>query len=478
MPFKRPHALRFLLALLVGAGVIWTVWRFWPSSGPLPLVLRVAGNPWPGFTPSQERGLLLLVADSLEIATRIPTVLESDLLGAIPEGASVLALKGARGPSEWAVEATWSRPNHPPQTWQASGAPRALFQTLLQPFKPRGPWNTSLIPEEAGDLGSLLEVTGWETDWDPFLRLQAGRDLVLRIPNCSSAWLALSGLEHRSLVMASDPEPQGQEKCQEHFEQTLAVLPAYPRGTHKFAIYLTDLGNQRQAFLHLEAAIKAYPKVAHLRSALAYVARSSGLLEVGNQALEVRDRLQGISKAGIGLGENLYLYRGDLDLFGKTLGDHAPNRIEPVLDFYRAYYHLLKGERTRALAEFKLAASDRRSRVLFKTLAEVYALGLEGRTEEAIRVLTPLRDQRLRLRVPDGEFTFKIAEAYCFLGQNADALLVAERAFSQGFGCTQWYEGAPLLAPLRNTPRWRALLQHLKDRQSLLESRFPPSRFR
>jgi hypothetical protein len=420
----------------------------------------------------------MLVADALEIGTGIPIVLDSELLGNLPEGASVMVLKGALVQNEMAVEASLARPNRPIQRWQASGPPRVMFQILLEPFQPSGTWNVSLIPEEFGDLTSLLEVTGWETDWNPFPRLQAARDLVQRIPNCASAWLALSGLEHRSLVMASDAEPQGQEKCQEHFEQTLAVLPAYPRGTHKFAIYLTDLGNQRQAFLHLEAALKAYPKVAHLRSALAYVARSSGLLDVGNHALEVRDRLQGLSKAGVGLGENLYLYRGDLDLFGQTLGEHSPNRTEPVLDFYRAYFHLLKGDRARAQKEFQLAASDRSSRVLFKTLAEVYALGLAGRTEEAIKVLTPLRDQRLRLRVPDGEFTFKIAEAYCFLGRNDDALLVAERAFSQGFGCTPWYEGAPLLAPIRNTPRWRALLQHLKDRQALLESRFPSSRFR
>jgi hypothetical protein len=34
---------------------------------------------------------------------------------------------------------------------------------------------------------------------------------------------------------------------------------------------------------------------------------------------------------------------------------------------------------------------------------------------------------------------------------------------------------SPLLASLRDLPRWKALLQHLRERQSLMEDTFPAS---
>ena len=53
------------------------------------------------------------------------------------------------------------------------------------------------------------------------------------------------------------------------------------------------------------------------------------------------------------------------------------------------------------------------------------------------------------------------------------ALAHAGRAFARGFGCTAWYERSPMLEPLRGLPKWKALMQHLRERQGMMEDRFP-----
>lgn len=478
---RRPLALRILFGLLMGVGLVLGISllgrKHLPRS-PVRLVLAAEDSPWPGFRPEQERGLLLLMADALEIGSDVPVVLASDLLGPLPDQASLVRVKGYLLENTLTVDAHLSRGGREELRWRGEGPPRELFRQLLTPLGIKGEWARPLIPTQLADLTALLETTSWESDQGLAARLASARRTVTEIPDCATAWLSLAELEHRNQVLDSNPDPQGQEKCQEHFEQALAILPAHPRATHLYAIYLTDIGNQREAFTKLEKAIRAHPSSPALRNGLTYAARTSGLLEVGLQAVERRDRLQGRSKAGRGLAENTFLYHGDLERFAQSLGPPSTGNPEPILDFYRGYYLLVKGDRAGALQAFQKTTAAQGSKVLFEALAKIYSLGLQDQTAEALVILDKLRDQRLRLRVPDGEFTFKIAEAYGFLGREADAMLVAERSFSQGFGCTQWYEATPFLASLRPTPRWHSLIQHMKERQALLTSRFPPSRFK
>ncbi|MDE3033631.1 MAG: hypothetical protein KGI56_08215, partial [Acidobacteriota bacterium] len=82
---------------------------------------------------------------------------------------------------------------------------------------------------------------------------------------------------------------------------------------------------------------------------------------------------------------------------------------------------------------------------------------------------------RVGMREPDGEFSLRLAEAYALLGDRASAMDMAVRAFGRGFGCTEWYERSPMLQPLRALPQWQALIQHLQERQGLMESTFPSS---
>jgi len=220
-----------------------------------------------------------------------------------------------------------------------------------------------------------------------------------------------------------------------------------------------------------------FPRVPRLYEAVAYAARNAGLLEGATLALRQRDRILGLSRGEAGLTENTYLYVGDLATFEAVLGPGSAREGDSVRDFYRGYARLLQGDRGGAGRYFARAYTLPSGVPQFETLARVYHLGLQNRNEAALVLLRQLWADRVPLRVPDGEYTFKLAEAFGFLGSPGEAQSVATRAFAQGFGCTRWYEQSPFLAGIRSTPRWNGLQQHLQERQMLVASTYPPGRF-
>lgn len=224
----------------------------------------------------------------------------------------------------------------------------------------------------------------------------------------------------------------------------------------------------------LVAARSTHPDISNLYSGLAYAGRTCGLLEGAQRALAERSRIVGTLQVPEGwFVENTFLYSGRWDEFRKVI----PKRKDPIFQFYEGYLDLLEGHPAIALPLFQEGASDRRTSLPFSDLCEIYALALQGDRVMALTKLRAFDEARGHLRVPDGELTFKVAEAYAYLGQVDDALTAAGRAFAQGFGCLAWYDRSPLFAPARGSLRWKAFRQHVVDRQTLLERNYPPDSF-
>ncbi len=148
-----------------------------------------------------------------------------------------------------------------------------------------------------------------------------------------------------------------------------------------------------------------------------------------------------------------------------------------IVLFYRGYLPLMLGDRNAAREAFARCEAVERGIPNYQRLAKVFRLALDGQRAEAGALLAQMDKERVGLRVSDGEFTLRMAEAAAFLGEQPLAVELAERAYTQGFGCTRWYERSLLLARVRGTARYGSLLQHLRERQAILEARFPPERF-
>lgn len=456
----RPRSRWLVLSLLAGGGLL-AFWLF--RRAPAPPAGRIAIQALGPYADGTAR----LLSDLMELQDR-RLVLPP---GTIPPGsASRLLLHVSRESDTLVIEGELDGQPLPRQ----QGPPAVALSGLAKALS-MAPPKRDLMPVSVADGWELLDLAGRTQDDACAALVARAQALVAKEPACASARLALATLLTRYLVEHMDADTlEAQLACEQNFRDGLALSPAYPRLVALDAIHLSDVGRQREALRLLQVALQRHPGNAALLNALAYAARTSGLIDLANRALEHRAQLLGVPRGQSNLADNALLYTGQFRAFESDL-DELPRG--PMRTFYQGYARLLMGDAEGAKRAFSDAKPGGLGSSLFLRLSEVYRLALEGRRGEAANALDKLESERMWMHLPDGEFTFKLAEAYGFLDRPGEALDVAERAAVQGFGCAPWFERSPFLTAARQLPRWISLDAHLRARQKLLEQAFPPAAF-
>jgi hypothetical protein len=462
-----PQVWALLLALAVGSILLWR--SLHPlRAAPRRLVLAEAPSvQWSGLTPAQRRGLLTLLKDELEIDGTY-TVALAEGMGTPAPSTRVLTLRARRTGATLEVEAG-------SRAYQ--GTPFACLAALCRDLQVAPASLPRLVPEDPRWAWDLLEISGWGGDKELERTLPLCRRLVEGDPQLASAWCAYGQQSFRQLALDPSLGPEAQEETEARFAKALQLIPGFPRAAYEFANLKTDSARQAEALDLLFSALDLRPHAPMLYSGLAYAARTSGLLEGARRALARREALLGPLRFESGLVENTPLYSGDYARYASALGEDDAAPWRSMRDFYRGYVRLLTDQPDRALPYFRRAHEHGGASLQFEALAQVYELHLTGRTEEARRRLDLLCAERSKVREPDGEFTFKLAEACTYLGDLGDGVDMATRATAQGFICAAWYRMSPMLKPLQPLPRFQALLAHLEAHQRLLERRYPANRF-
>ncbi|HJW08783.1 MAG TPA: tetratricopeptide repeat protein [Holophagaceae bacterium] len=351
----------------------------------------------------------------------------------------------------------------------------AMLQRLPSPEKPA--MGIALPPERPENFWKLLKAL--EGSWD-FTRINPSLVLTQEIlkeePSSPSALILRGDLLYRLLLVDPASDAALRPESEACFLKALEISPDLPQAVFLLVQLRTDAGDHRGALTVLQRALRVHPYAPTLLTALGYAARTAGLLDLAREALERRNALGPSSLMNSG-AENSWLYLGMWDRFEAELIDEKDRPRGSVVAFYRGYLALARGKREEAAASFH-ACQEGAVFGQFGRLGEIYELICRNRTDEARARLHALSEDRVSLHVPDGEFSFKLAEAYALIGDRGDAIDMGAKAFSQGFGCTHWYQHSPFVGDLQSSPRWQALLQHLQERQRLLEGRFPPSSFK
>jgi hypothetical protein len=464
---------RILPALSLVAGTLGLL--LWLARPPAALAVYLDAEPavdWAGLTDGHRAGVITLLQEALELDPRFTVLQEQPLehsgrtwrswkLSARRQGDQMrLLLRDDKG-----------------TLTEACGPPAAAIRSVFGALGFETAELPRLLPEEPAAFWELASLSGPFTFEQLKLRQIQSLGLAERNPASSAAWYRAAYMSYRLLVVEASTQPDAHAVCERLFQRTLAGLPGYPRALYQYCRYKADTGAGREA-IELGMQLRdRFPNHPLAYGALAYAARNAGLLEGAARALAAREALVGGLQADPGLGENTYLYSGDLARFEQSLVSRADAAPNPLRLFYQAYAKLLRGDRTGALPLFRQAQAQPGRIIQFEALAQVYEYALTDRSGEALDLLRRLRDSRTQIRVPDGEFTFKLAEAFAFLGAPAEAMETATSAFSQGFGCTRWYRKAPFLQGLQPLPRWQAQVKHIQEREALLAERFPAKDF-
>lgn len=469
---------RFLLAsllLLTAGGLGWMVHR---QTLPTRIDLLFDPEPWQGLSPEEVRGLRLAMSDHLETFGDATITQEGDE-APLSDRMVRVRVSGQRTSAGLRLHAVMTRAGGSSQEVHCveSDPTQALHRVVDMILSRWWSGRDALDPSRPDDFWPICQALDAPYH-APGDRLRQHLDTIDGLSRRDASGLArFAGAHLRYRLLLDDSgagDPGGTGWCEEGFQEALRSLPNCPRLAMLYANFRTDVGDQRTALDLLFALSDRKPHDAGLHDSLAYAARTLGLLDGAKRAIRRRDQLGGHVGQAYFLAENTYLYSGDWIAFEQSLqaGVH-----EPVQDFYRGYAALLRKDTEEARSHFQHAIQHEDGIKVFKRLSAVYLKALQGRKAEALADLRALDENRVSVKVPDGEFTFKLAEAYAFLGRNAESLEMARRAFSQGFICAEWYGKSPFLAPLRGEPQWEAFLTGLRERQQRMEQRFPADRF-
>lgn len=493
VPLQRRQLLLTLGALLViGLTLLgWFIRREQHAPRRILLVTPRLDLVTAGLNPGEERALGALAQEQLEYlgghAVTTVTQLPEDLRSIQGRrGLWVVVLEPRRigDQLQMAYRAIPGRRIHSgqPLAWERhEGAPMPPAQAMddfLRGFPvPVAAPKNSLVPTSTEVFWSLMRASALR------LRNEGLEEATLlaeratqQEPTCATSWLLLGNLHYRQTL--NNPSAFRRERAETEalFQRALMLAPHHPRAAFLLALIYSDAGNHREALDLLLAARKRQPHNPTLLTGIAYAGRGAGLLPLSRRAMDLRDDLALAQFTPQAL-DITCLYTGEVARFEASLREQ-PGHLRStggVLPFYRGYLALLRNQTNLAHEEFHRAAALSNGYPNMQRLADIYDLILEDRKSEALQAVKAFDQERVGMQEPDGEFTIRLAEAYALIGDRGTAMEMCARAFARGFGCTEWYEKSPLLASLRDLPRWKSLIQHLKERQGLMQDRFPMS---
>jgi len=256
------------------------------------------------------------------------------------------------------------------------------------------------------------------------------------------------------------------DRAQAAYEKAMALNPELVESRIYMANMLTDTGRVEQAVPLLRTALQTSPNNAALHWELGYAYRFAGMLQ--ESAAECEKARQNDPNVKINSSAlNAYLYLGEYEKFLQTL----PTKDSAYLLFYRGWAEYYLGRREHAVEHFDRAylldASLMPARV-GKAISE----SLAGQHDAAIKLLHHTEAEMETRGLGDGEFTYKVTQAYSVLGETALALHMLQRTVEGGFFCYPCFVSDPLLASIRNEPEFQRWTNEARQRHEQFKTRF------
>jgi len=285
-------------------------------------------------------------------------------------------------------------------------------------------------------------------------------------PRFAPAWEEL-GWARYGLVSSCGESADNYRLAAEAADRALRLAPFRPRATCLKAAVLVESGRAEEAYALLDAAHQRMPDDLDLVFARAYVLTYAGFLDEAVSLVETAAAADPTRSSTLAWSTNAYLHRGDVERFLAL----QLRSDSPLFRYYRGYAHVLEGradEARRVLAPaFREHPSD-----VFARLAQALLEIVEGRPEAARLLVRQVVLQRRTVGGVDGEVTYKVALLLARAGAREEAEAQLRQAVDQGFFCPRCLEREPSLAPLRTRPAYAESAARARERHVRFAQRF------
>ena len=230
---------------------------------------------------------------------------------------------------------------------------------------------------------------------------------------------------------------------------------------------LIDTGTAEQAVPLLREALRWNPNLAEAHWELGYAYRHGGMLDESiAEARRARELDPGVKLTSSAI--NGYLYLGEYQAFLQSLPSTGGSAF---VEFYRGFaqYHLNPNEQTAQTLDhaYQLDPSMLHTRV-----GKALAHHIRHNDLEGLALLRAAENQVAERQVQDPEAIYKVAQAYCELGDSTSAMRLFRRSVEDGFFPEQYFARDPLLANCRQAPEFQAIAQIARQRSAAFRKQF------
>jgi DNA-binding winged helix-turn-helix (wHTH) protein/TolB-like protein len=285
-------------------------------------------------------------------------------------------------------------------------------------------------------------------------------------PRFASAWASL-GRSYNANASFQFGGAEHYGRAEAAFSKALSLQPTLIDARVYMANMLTDTGRVEEAVPLLREALKTNPNHAETHWELGYAYRFGGMLpESVSECERARQLDPGVKLNSSAL--NAYLYLGQYDRFLESL----PKTDESALIvFYRGLGEYYKQNGQQAEVNFDHAFELDRS-LLQAKVGQAMSLQIKHENSDAIAALRSLEARIKERGTVDPEATYKVAEAYATVGENASALRMMRLSIQNGFFPYPYFTNDPLLNTIRNESEFAQLLNAANERHERFKRRF------
>jgi eukaryotic-like serine/threonine-protein kinase len=221
-------------------------------------------------------------------------------------------------------------------------------------------------------------------------------------------------------------------------------------------------GRSEEARQQIRRLVRRAPNEPSVHSVAAYVYRVSGQYV---RALQAWDRLLKISPTDIVYATSnrarIYIYQLDWDkaaaelAMGLAFEPHHPmlRSYVAVVDYYRGQIE----KATMELEDILAKHPELHSQKLFLA----YCYFARGENERALALVD---DRVIEIARADQDIAYRLATVYALAGKVDEAIEWLERSISMGNENYPWVAGNPNWEPMRDEPRFKEILEDLKER--------------